>query len=68
MEVLGKDVRKIIQVGGSAAITLPKEYLQAYGLKLGDKVELIFDSCIRIEPVRPEEIRRKLGLETEVEK
>jgi antitoxin component of MazEF toxin-antitoxin module len=60
-ENLGKDVRKIIRVGSSAAVTLPKEYLEAHDLKIGDKVELIFNEILRIEPVDESEIRRKLG-------
>lgn len=60
-EYLGKDVRKIIQVGGSAAVTLPKEYLEAHGLKLGDKMEMNFNEILHLEPVNEAEIRKKLG-------
>ena len=62
-EYLGKDVRKIIRVGGSAAVTLPKEYLEAHSLKLGDKMELNFNHILNIEPVNRAEIRKKLGKE-----
>jgi antitoxin component of MazEF toxin-antitoxin module len=58
---LGKDIRKIIRVGGSAAVTLPKEYLKAHNLKLGDKVEMNFNEVLHLEPVNVAEIKRKLG-------
>jgi len=66
-EYLGKDIRKIIRVGGSVAITLPKEYLDAHGLKLGDKMELNFNEVLHVEPVNEAEIRKKLG-RPEIEK
>ena len=33
-------IQKIIKVGNSAAITLPKEFMQEAGLKIGEEVSL----------------------------
>jgi antitoxin component of MazEF toxin-antitoxin module len=62
-EYLGKDVRKIIRVGDSAGVTIPKEYLEAHGLKIGDRMELNFNHILNIEPLNQAEIRKKLGKE-----
>jgi antitoxin component of MazEF toxin-antitoxin module len=60
-EKFGRDIRKIIRVGESAAITVPQQYMQEHGLKIGDKVELNFDGILNIEPIDENDIRRKLG-------
>lgn len=60
-ECLGKDIRKIIRVGKSVAVTLPREYLEAHNLKLGDKIELNFNEVLQISPVDEGEIKKKLG-------
>ena len=39
--------QKIIQVGGSAGVTIPRKQLDELGLKVGDKVK------VTIEPVAP---------------
>jgi len=66
-ECLGKDVKKIIQAGASLAITLPKAYLEAHGLKQGDFVEVYFNSVIHIEPLDLNQVKAKLGKTTERE-
>ena len=38
-------VQKIIQIGSSAGVTIPKKQLQALGLQVGDEVK------VKIEPV-----------------
>ena len=60
-EYFGKDVRKIIKVGTSVAITLPREYVDIHGLKPGDKMDLYFDEILHIEPIKEKEIAEKLG-------
>lgn len=47
-----KYVRKIIEVGHSVAVTLPKPWVQYFDLKIGDKVEVIADEVITIKPLR----------------
>lgn len=53
--VLGPDggvgMRKILKVGGSQAICLPKEFLLSKGLKTGDEVALIWNGGLRVFPV-----------------
>jgi antitoxin component of MazEF toxin-antitoxin module len=60
-EIIDKETRKIIKVGNSLAITLPREYIKAHGLEAGDKMDLYFDEILHIEPVKEEDILRKLG-------
>ena len=60
-EKFGRDIRKIIRVGESAAVTLPQEYMQVHGLKIGDKVEINYNGFLHIEPIDENDIRRKLG-------
>jgi len=42
--------RKIIQVGGSKSISLPPSWLDAAGIKLGDKVTLVAGDVVLIVP------------------
>ena len=43
---------KIIPVGGSAAITLPKSWVEEHGLKLGDTVVKVANSILTISVKR----------------
>lgn len=40
--------RKIIQVGDSLAVTLPRDWLERVGLKKGDEVALVYDKVVKI--------------------
>jgi antitoxin component of MazEF toxin-antitoxin module len=51
-EMVSKDIRKLIRLGQSLYVSLPKEYVEAHKLKKGDKVEILFDEIIYIEPVK----------------
>ena len=62
-EVFGKVTRKIIRVGNSLAVTLPKKYVIAHGLEQGDDMDIWYDNVFHGEPVKEEDIRRKLGEE-----
>jgi antitoxin component of MazEF toxin-antitoxin module len=58
-----KDIRKIVRVGGSLGIVLPREYIKSIGLKKDDFLEIYFDeqhNLICIKPVSTEETNRKL--------
>lgn len=49
--------QKVLKVGTSAAVTIPKEFLKTLGLKVGDKIRLEVDAkrrVVRIEPVAPQ--------------
>ena len=39
---------KIIPVGGSAAVTIPKSFMQEHGLKMGDTVVKVANSTLTI--------------------
>lgn len=50
---------KILKVGTSAAVTIPKDYLRELGLRVGDRVDVHYEereSAIHLRPVR----RRKV--------
>jgi len=57
---VGKDVRSVIRLGDSLAITLPSEYVRANSIKKGDKVELLFDRELVARPLKQEELRKTL--------
>lgn len=40
-------VRRITKVGNSLGVTLPPEHLEALGLSVGDKVEVLVDCAAR---------------------
>ena len=54
-----KTERKVIRVGGSQAVALPPHWLCAFNLKVGDTVEVIYDSVVVIKP-------KKAKLDTEL--
>ena len=37
-------IQKVLRVGSSAAVTIPKKSLKELGLKIGDSVSLSFDT------------------------
>lgn len=37
-------IQKVLRVGSSAAVTIPKKSLKELGLKIGDQVALSFDT------------------------
>ena len=45
-----RENRKVIKLGGSKAISLPKPFLDYNEIKQGDEVLLIYDSIILIFP------------------
>jgi len=58
-KVLGKTIRKIVKVGNSIGITLPREYLEAHNLKLGESMEICFNKKIlRVEPLNLQKIKQ----------
>jgi putative addiction module antidote len=47
--------QKVLKVGSSAAVTIPKKSLEELGLKIGDEVRVEIDrkrSAVVIEPAR----------------
>jgi len=47
-----KTERKVIRVGGSQAVALPPHWLCAFNLKVGDVVDVIYDSVVIVKPKR----------------
>lgn len=45
--------QKVLKVGSSAAVTIPKKSLAELGLKIGDSVTLVVDTERRMVSVRP---------------
>ena len=42
--------RRILAVGGSRAVALPPDWLEAVDLKTGDTVDVIYDSVVLVKP------------------
>lgn len=49
------EIRRIHAAGGSLAITLPKGWLAYFGLKAGDKVELVANGALVIRPIKTDD-------------
>lgn len=45
--------QKVLKVGSSAAVTIPKKSLEELGLKIGDKVSLTIDKNKKIVSIMP---------------
>lgn len=45
--------QKIVRVGNSAAVTIPKEFLRQAKLNIGDKVEVESDKDLRVVFIKP---------------
>lgn len=44
-------IQKVLKVGGSAAVTIPKKSLEELGIKIGDSVSVsVHDMKVTIEP------------------
>lgn len=41
---------KIVKIGNAVGITLPKEWVEEHGLKVGDRVYKVANSMITINP------------------
>lgn len=46
-----KEIRKIIRVGDSFAVTLPKGWLKYFGIEPGDEIEMVSNKNITIKRV-----------------
>jgi antitoxin component of MazEF toxin-antitoxin module len=56
--------RKILEVGNSMAVSLPKPWLRYHKLEIGHTVEVITnDDVIVIRPIREVVVRKKVGEE-----
>lgn len=56
MRETGSKARKLIPIGGSIGITVPKEFLEKNNLKPGDSIGVVYNSILMIcVPKLPEE-------------
>ena len=46
-------IQKVLKVGSSAAVTIPKDSLKELGLKIGDKVKTNFDIRKKVLTISP---------------
>ncbi|MBI2029435.1 AbrB/MazE/SpoVT family DNA-binding domain-containing protein [Candidatus Gottesmanbacteria bacterium] len=58
-------IQKIIKVGNSAAITIPKEFLQSANYKIGEEVALEINTPMRTLVVKPKSQAAKKTLTPE---
>lgn len=58
-------LQKIIQVGNSAAVTIPKDFLKTSRLKVGDAVIVDIDQDVSEISIRPQETSKRLPLTPE---
>jgi antitoxin component of MazEF toxin-antitoxin module len=42
--------RRILAVGGSRAVAMPPEWLSALGLRVGDAIDVMYDSVVLVKP------------------
>jgi antitoxin component of MazEF toxin-antitoxin module len=61
-----KQTRKIIRVGNSLAVTIPKPWLKYFGLSEKDQVTVLSNGALVIKPVKPPKVATK-KLETNVQ-
>jgi len=55
----GMGLRKIVKIGDSVGLCLPKEFLHSKNLVLGDEVALVWNGGLRIFPIT--EVRHDEG-------
>lgn len=45
--------QKLIKIGDSAGVTIPKKSLKDLGLEIGDDVEVTVDPCRKVVSIKP---------------
>jgi len=59
-KVLGKVTRKVIRIGDSLAITIPKDFLKAHKIEEGMIVDIFFNDRMVIKPIKPEDVEKEI--------
>lgn len=49
--------QKIVRVGNSAAVTIPKNFLREVNLHIGDEIDVQSDKDLRIVVIKPKDAR-----------
>ena len=55
--------RRIFAAGGSLAVTLPRGWLDYFGVKAGDRVEIVANGALVIRPIRSPEAEGMLQVQ-----
>lgn len=58
-------IQKIIKVGNSAAVTIPKDFMKKTGLSIGDKISMESDIMAKMIVVKPKDQEGKNHLTPE---
>ena len=59
---IDKTERSVFKIGQSYAVTLPKEFVEAHGLKDGGKLIITYADCAIVEPIQREELLREIQM------
>lgn len=54
-----EETRKIIRVGNSLAVTMPKDWVQYFQIAKGDEVKVVSNGSVLIEPPKKKELEVK---------
>jgi len=50
-----KQIRKLIKIGkNSLGVTIPRPWIEYYGIQYGDSVEVVSNGNVEIRRIRPE--------------
>jgi len=67
-----KIVRKVLRSGDSKVTALPPDWMRAFGINIGDTVEVLYDFVVLIKPknlkLDPEFLSKELKIMAELEK
>lgn len=47
----GVGIRRILRIGGSSLVSIPREYLASKGLKVGDELRVSWDGELKFSPL-----------------
>ena len=61
-------IQKVLRVGSSAAVTIPKKSLKELGLKIGDSVSLAIDADTKSVSIRSTRAPKLSGWQKKVDK
>ena len=55
-----KRTQKVLELGGSSYICLPRDFCGEHGIRKGDTVEVLYDGSVIVVPIKEEDIRREI--------
>lgn len=67
-----KIVRKVLRSGDSKVAALPPDWIRIFGIKIGDSIEVLYNSIVIFKPpnlkLDPEFLRKEFDLILQLEK